>query len=137
AGDEAIREWAVVMRAMRAYREDFVAPPRQYYRFIIDATHEHRAIRKPRKRNTVFQIRFRSVLCVCHEILPAKSMHEIRCAQCTYCKSAAPPSPHAASAGLRPNQGRAASSWAPRRISVVSSPKRPTNCTASGRPPLL
>jgi len=36
-----------------------------------------------------------------------------------------------------PNQGRAASSWAPRRISVASSPKRPTNCTASGRPPLL
>src|SRR5882724_11935694 len=77
AGHQAFREGPVVMRAIGAYREEFVAAPRQDHVFVVDTPDEHPAIRKAAERNAALQIRFRSALRICHEILPARSMHEI------------------------------------------------------------
>ena len=64
------------MRAVRSYRKEFVSAPRQDHVFGIDHPDNHAAIGQRVERNAVFQIRFCSVFHVCHEDLPARSMHE-------------------------------------------------------------
>jgi hypothetical protein len=75
ADDQSFREWAAVVRARRADREQFVAATRQKHRVVAHMPAHHAAIGNVSERNAAREIRpFRLGLLSCHDVRNRRSL---------------------------------------------------------------